>query len=218
MIISFSGLDGVGKTTQINLAVQHLTELGRETQVIRMYDHVSASAWLRNSLRGLRKKKRKKSKGPAAPRPATGYRMDKNRKSGGIVLLRQLVYVADLAVFLMVKFYHETWRRKVVVCDRHLIDSIVNLSNTNRFAELYAKLFLRILPVPDVPILLDVDAEVAFERKPEYPLAYNLERREAYLSVFRRLRRGVIVKTTTIPETQRQIREQIDRAMAGARA
>ena len=89
-------------------------------------------------------------------------------------------------------------------------DSIVNLANTNRFAQIYSRLMLAMTPKPDLPILIDIDAQVAFDRKPEYPLAYNQERREAYLNVFSRIAGAFVVQSTTIPEVQGKIEEKLE--------
>jgi thymidylate kinase len=218
MLISFSGLDGAGKTTHIDLTTRYLEDRGHEIKVLRMYDHVSVSALLRKKIwRPFRRASPTAQRGSTTPiepqeKKVTrkAYRHDKNRKGPVIVTLRQLVYVADLIVFLSVTTWHETLRGKTIICDRHLIDSIVNLADTNRLAELYARALLFVVPKPDLPILLDVDAQIAFDRKPEYPLAYNVERRQAYLAVFRRLRNAAIVPSTTIPEVQQEIEQRVD--------
>jgi len=211
VVISFSGLDGAGKTTHIQLTEQFLLKQQHKVKILRMYDHVSVSAWLRKKgLKGFVRATAFKQSGKAEkekPRLAKGYRSDKNRKEIWLVSMRQLVYLLDLAVFLVVKYYHETLCRAILICDRHLIDSIVNLLNTNRVAAFYSIFLLSIIPKPDIAILIDIKPEVAFQRKPEYPLSYNIERREAYLEVFRKLKGGVIIPSTTISETQSAIEE-----------
>jgi len=220
ILISFSGLDGAGKTTHINLTKSYLEGRGHRVKVLRMYDHISVSALLRKRL--WRRKSRSASR-PEEPRSepsrsasqepvAKTFRLDKNRKGPVIVTLRQVVYLVDLCVFVGVTFFQRRVLGQTIICDRHLIDSIVNLADSNRFAESYSRFMLTIIPKPDVPILIDLDAEVAFERKPEYPLVYNLERRQAYLRVFRRLKGAFVVPSTTIPEVQERIERRLEAA------
>lgn len=225
MLISFSGLDGAGKTTHINLTTRYLEAKGHRIKVLRMYDHVSVSALLRKRLwkplrRAVTGAKDSAQQPAGAPQKRDpnrkGYRRDKNRKGPIIVTLRQLVYAVDLVVFVAITTYQESLRGQTIICDRHLIDSIVNLANTNRVAEAYSRLMLSVLPEPDLPILIDVDAKVAFDRKPEYPLEYNLERRQAYLDVFGRLKNAAIIPSTTIPEVQQEIERRVDSIAAAS--
>lgn len=54
--------------------------------------------------------------------------------------------------------------------DRYLYDSLANLFNTE--SDFYTKFMLKIVPKPNLAILLDTKPEVAFNRKPEYPRSF----------------------------------------------
>ena len=76
-LVSFSGIDGAGKSTQINALCQRLQDLGMKVKVVRFWDDVSRLKWIRESAGH---KLFKGDKGVGAPEaPIT--RKDKNIQS-----------------------------------------------------------------------------------------------------------------------------------------
>lgn len=196
MLITFSGLDGAGKTTQIELLAKYFNVQGRKSRVLRMYEDISISGWFRGRLM-------KKRSSEGSNKPSSPYRHDKNRKDASLVRSRKVAYVADLLSFCLRILFHVGIRREVLILDRYLYDALANLYGTD--SDAYMRFMLRIVPRPDKAIFLDVEPHVAFGRKPEYPPEYYGERREAYLKVFERVPTALVVPTGSIEETHSKI-------------
>jgi thymidylate kinase len=255
MLISFSGLDGAGKTTQIHLLRTFLAERGFDVEPLEMNKNVSASNFMRTKIKPLFSKKARQQQrnapgggrgrgkppaggpgpnGPAAQTrgsndppaveddlswlPPGQYRYDKNRKETSRVVLRQATYIVDLMTLCLVRFYWEGLRRKLVVMDRYIYDSLANLYDTNPIAVAFMNLFVKISPAPTIAFFMDAEPDVAFARKPEYPRDYYTERAAAYRDLFTRIPSGRIVKVRSIDETQEELREIVSKQLNRRRA
>ena len=178
VLVSFSGIDGAGKSTQINHLVDFIRQSGAEPAVISFWDHVVA-------LRKLREFTShsvfKGEKGVGSPdRPVR--RRDKNVRSRLMTLARCAFYLLDaLNINLVLSRFRSKY--DVLIFDRYLYDELANLPLTSAFLRMYVRLLLRLAPRPDVPYLLDADPQKAIERKPEYPLDFVVLNRLAYLSL-----------------------------------
>jgi len=64
---------------------------------------------------------------------------------------------------------------------------------------------LKIIPLPDIAIFLDVDPDVAFRRKPEYPPEFYIERRQAYSIIFKSISSRYIVNSDGVFSAQSKI-------------
>jgi thymidylate kinase len=216
MIVSFSGLDGAGKTTQISRLRDYLASRGAEVYSLTMYDQVSFSG----RLQEWRARAKRVGAGPApaprlaSPRDRAGFRQDKNVFSWSLLFLRMAVYVFD-AVTLRRRLASARGRYDVITCDRFIYDSLANLlSLKNRWwVRAYVRGMLALAPKPDVAVLLDVAPEEAFGRKPEYPLDYAGLRSEAYRAVFSMLPRGrAVFARGGVDEMFGAVRAAVERA------
>src|SRR5256714_4103383 len=149
MLITFSGLDGAGKSTLVRWLQQTLERQNRRVVVFHMNDHVGVYAYLRRLRDRL---------GGAPPRSGTGG-------GGGALhrvrdallwgkLLRRVIYPLDLLLFLAYRLYHEFICRRVVIMDRYFYDTLVDVADGRHWGLL--RMLQRLTPTPDVAVLLDV--------------------------------------------------------------
>jgi thymidylate kinase len=181
MLITFSGLDGAGKTSIITWLRDELERRRRPTVVLHLNDNVGVYALaraVRDRLFGA------KPEGPPRMEPLP-TRLGRVRD--GILWsksLRRLLYPIDLLVFLALRLYVEWFHRRVLIMDRYFYDRLVDVADDAPRGERWLKWLARITPTPDLPVLLEISPEEAFARKGEYTVAYLRRRYSAYHRVF----------------------------------
>jgi len=208
LLISFSGIDGAGKSTQISLLRDVLQLSGRHVQLMTFWDDVVA---LKSFREDLGHKVFKGDKGIGSPE-APIQRRDKNVQSPVLSCIRMALYALDLlSLRRTVKKVLRATRDAdhVVIFDRFLYDELANLRLDRFFQRLYVHAILRFVPKPDLAFVLDADPDAAFARKPEYPLEFLRSNRMAYL------RLAAIAGMTVIPPSSaglahREIRRHVE--------
>jgi thymidylate kinase len=180
MLVSFSGIDGAGKSTQIENLHAHLEANGLKVQHITFWDDV---ARLKGIREGAGHKIFKGDKGVGSP-DAPISRRDKNVRSPLMSLVRLALYAIDaLSLRRIAKQVIQNGTADVIIFDRYLYDELANLNLKSAAMRLYIRLLLRLVPKPDSPFVLDADPVQAFARKPEYPLDFLHLNRNAYIEL-----------------------------------
>lgn len=148
MLVSFSGIDGSGKTTTADATVRKLDDLG--VDAVRRWGRWRPllSYPLMGALFVLLRWRRKDY-----------HRSRLLRRVWGYVLL------ADLSVYSLRHVYPHLLLGRVVCVDRFLIDTVVEMRYDGLYNERAERLLRRVLPTPDACVYLDVPPEVARERK-----------------------------------------------------
>lgn len=200
-IISFSGIDGAGKSTQIEALISSLKSNGAQFQVYRFWDDAVAFRKFREKIslavfRG--------DKGIGSPEKPI-RRRDKNVVAWYLTAWRLVLYTFD-ALKLRSLVARVRQSESLIIFDRYLYDELANLPLANSFVCSYVRFLVRMVPAPEVALLLDADPESATKRKPEYPLDFVHRNRAAYMSVSR-LARMTIVPPGPIDPTSAYIRE-----------
>ncbi len=206
ILIAFSGLDGSGKSTQIEHARSVLEQLGFSTRVLAFWDDVVVFSRYRE---GFVHKVFKSQRGIGTPgRPVE--RRDKNVRGWHVTLARHFMYVAD-ALHLRWVLRRARRSAKVIIMDRYIYDELANLPLANRFSRAFIRLVLTLVPRPDVAYLLDADPEAARARKPEYPVDFMHACRRAYQQL------APVAGMTVIPPLPLpQAREEIETVLRRA--
>jgi thymidylate kinase len=175
-LISFSGMDGAGKSTQIAALKAALEAEGLRVRILTFWDDVAR-------LKGLREASShaifKSEKGVGRP-DAPVNRRDKNVRSAPMTLVRLGLYFLD-AISLRIAV-QRALRPPVdcIICDRYCYDELANLDLNRRLTRLYARMILAITPRPGAPIILDAIPAEARARKPEYPIEFLEFSRQSY--------------------------------------
>lgn len=180
LIVSFSGIDGAGKTTQIEYLRQSLEASGAKVDLIRFWDDVATLKCFREaSSHALFKSE----SGVGTPdRPVN--RQDKNIQTWYMTPIRLFLYLLDSLHLNLIVRRAKRSSADVVIFDRYIYDELANLNLAGSMCQrLYAKWALRWTRSPDAAILLDADPAHARARKPEYPLDFLIRNREAYLDL-----------------------------------
>ncbi len=201
VFISFSGIDGAGKSTQIQNLVDHLTDAGLTVAITTFWDDVVA---LKNLREGVGHKVFKGDKGVGSPE-APIQRKDKNVRTPMITLSRLALYFLDALSLRRVARKARTSGVDVVIFDRYMFDELANLDLQNPFMRAYMRLILNVIPRPEISFILDADPDKAFARKPEYPLEFLHSNRKAYLDLAEILGGMTIVPPSSIEEAKASV-------------
>lgn len=175
--VSFSGIDGAGKSTQIEALRERLLQSGFRVSMLAFWDDVSM-------LTGVREFSGhtlfKGEKGVGSPDKPVNRR-DKNVRSWYMTTVRFFLYFLDALSLCTVVAKQCRSGADVIIFDRYLHDELANLNLQRGISRVYARFLLAITPQPDIAYLLDADPEQARKRKPEYPVEFLHQNRATYL-------------------------------------
>jgi thymidylate kinase len=206
-VVSFSGIDGAGKSTQIEALQAHLRELGFRSTLYTFWDNVVVFPGLREHVSF---KAFQGDKGVGSPdRPIS--RRDKNVTSWYITAARLFLYLLD-AYSLRVAVSGSSFNgADFIIFDRYIYDELVNLPLNHWPVRLYVTMLLPLIPRPDVAYIVDADPEAAHKRKPEYPVEFVRTNRNAYIALSRLVRNMTVLEPLSVDETTIKIKESISK-------
>jgi len=181
-VVSFSGIDGAGKSTQIEALCRHLKELSVPFTLYTFWDNIVVLSGVRETM-SLKAFKGDKGVG-SVDQPIT--RRDKNVTSWQVTAMRLLLYLLDaFSLCVAVSSSVDNGNSEFLIFDRYIYDELANLPLSNPAVRFYIRLLMKFIPRPDVAFLVDADPEAANRRKPEYPLDFVRRNRDAYLRLSR---------------------------------
>ncbi len=176
LLVSFSGLDGSGKSTQVENLQEFLHARGLTTRLLAFWDDVVVLSRYRE---GFVHRVYGSEKGIGAPdRPVN--RRDKNVRKWYLSIIRHALYFLDAIHLAIVVRRTRSGDADVIILDRYIYDELANLPLSNSLSRTFVRLVAAFVPTPDVAYLLDADPEGARARKPEYPVDFLYECRRAY--------------------------------------
>jgi thymidylate kinase len=206
LIISFSGLDGSGKSTQINNVRDQLTAMGYRVKVLAFWDNVVVATKYRE---GFVHKVYKSEQGIGAPDKPVNRR-DKNVRKWYLNLARHGLYLADAIHLRQVIGQQAYSDAHILIMDRYIYDELANLPLANSASRAFARWIGRtFVPTPDLALLLDADPEAAHKRKPEYPVDFMTECRTWYHRLAGLLGTITIVPPLPLEEAKRTVMDHV---------
>jgi thymidylate kinase len=199
--VSFSGIDGAGKSTQIEALRTRLTEAGVCVSLIAFWDDIAR-------LKGIREttghKVFKGEKGVGSPE-APVNRRDKNVQSWYMTGVRFFLYFVDAVSLRLVVRRALRSDGEFIIFDRYAYDELANLKLRNPFVRLYVRLIMKLVPQPDVSFLLDADPVQARARKPEYPLDFLVTCRASYMALCDMIGGITVIPPMPVPDVARSV-------------
>ncbi len=159
MIISFSGIDSAGKTTQINLLMQYLNENQISAKMVWSKARGTPGVvWLKELVR--------RDKGMNFE-----DKMEHRKEVFRNPKKQKLLYVAsmlDLCWYWGIYYRILGWTRKFLVCDRYLWDSYVELNEDFSCIDIDRSLLWKMVkalaPKPKTSFVFIVPPEVSLQR------------------------------------------------------
>ena len=200
-VVSFSGIDGAGKSTQIDALRQHFERRGLTVEVIPFWNRVAQLTSLRE---GAGHHIFKGEKGVGSPDKPVNRR-DKNVRSWPMSVVRLGLYLLDAIATRAAVRRARRSGHGLVIFDRFIYDSLANLSVRRPGVRAYIRLVMSIVPQPDVSYILDADPVQARARKPEYPLEFIYINRQAYLDLTRQIDGLTVVSPGPLEQVKAEV-------------
>src|ERR1700759_2432672 len=168
IFVSFSGMDGAGKSTQIQNLRSRLIDAGLRVSLVTFWDDVARLTQLRE-VSGH--KLFKGDKGVGSPDEPINRR-DKNVRSWPMTAVRYFLYLVDaISLRLVVKKALRS-DADFIIFDRYAYDELANLNLANPIAPAYVRLVRTFARRPQVSYVLDADPVQPRSRKRECPVEF----------------------------------------------
>lgn len=214
MLITFSGLDGSGKSTLIDCVKESLEKQDRRVAV----SHMNYDVGVYPLMRFFFKRFQTDTHAPTEKAFEGNFssRLAKLRyKLFWSKGLRVLIYPADVLIFLAYRMYVEKIKGEVLIMDRYFYDTLVDVTGSRRSFKL--SLLSWLTPKPTLPVYLDISAEEAFARKQEYSVEYLSGRRSSYQKLFGNFPEVLVLSTNhDLDTTQRKLKTALHERLAAS--
>jgi thymidylate kinase len=202
-IVTFSGIDGAGKSTQILALQSWLREAGLTTKLLAFWDDVVVGAHFRETMSRAAFKGDQGIGSPEKPLE----RRDKNVTAWPLMLVRTCFYFADAVHARLKVAALDDSGIDVLIFDRYIYDELANLPLNLPFVRLFVRLVLKLVRKPDIAYVIDADPAAARARKPEYPLDFLGKNRDDYLRLAALSGSITVIEPLTIEGAQSEIRK-----------
>jgi thymidylate kinase len=208
-LITFSGIDGAGKTTQIEHVSSCLQKQGLRVLRLSFWDHVAVWSNMRAGV-GQRTLDSRPADGTAEPLFAP--RNNKHVRKWYLTAARSGMYMLDVARLHRLLASEAVRNSDVVIFDRYIYDQVANIYSSSLAARSYARLLLKQTPAPDLAFVLDASPDAAFARKPEYPLEFVHRNRRTFLRLREFVPQLIVIPDASEEDVRSEIHSHISRS------
>ena len=211
ILISFSGLDGAGKTTQIENLRSLVHAFGMRDALLTFWDNgVVLSRYRERFVHKVYGSER----GIGAPdKPVE--RRDKNVRAWYLSLIRHGLYLLDTLHLRWVVAGARRSKADVIIMDRYIYDELANLPLENPLTRIFVHFVRGLAPKPDIAYLLDADPVAARIRKPEYPVEFMQQSRRAYFMLAELLDTMTVIPPLPLSEAKHQVEQHFLKLLGG---
>ncbi len=209
LVISFSGLDGAGKTTQIENLRALIASLGLRDEQLAFWDNVVVLSRYRE---GFVHKVYKSERGIGAPDKPVN-RQDKNVRAWYLSLARHGLYLLDALHLLWVIAKARRSGADVIIVDRYIYDELANLPLENTLSRAFIRFVNALIPRPDLAFLLDADPVAARARKPEYPVEFMHKSRRCYFLLADLLGTMTVIPPLPLTDAKHEVEQHFLRVL-----
>jgi thymidylate kinase len=165
MFICITGIDGVGKTTHVNLIIEHLRKKGIKCQYkwLRFHHLFSLPLLAFCRVAGYTRM--------SALGDSQKCSYHEFYKSRFVSAVYPWILFFDTFLFTTIKVYIPMFFGTSIVCDRFVYDTLIDLAVATKDHEIYkkpvGKLFLKLIPKNARFVMLDLDKSTIFSRRLE---------------------------------------------------
>jgi thymidylate kinase len=219
LMVTFLGVDGAGKSTVIPRVERDLSPAFAHTKRYHKRSFRSALNWMRPRQIGEYRPQARSAHSEESKFIHDPHTRPPRRLAASLAKLAfwwvdygLLGYATDI--------YPSLARSTLVLFDRYYHDLIVDAKRYRYGGPMWAvQLVSRLIPRPDLVILLDAPPEVLYARKQEFPFAEARRQREAYLDLVKGLSNGYVIDASkpldqVVAEAEQVILEYLARRTA----
>jgi thymidylate kinase len=211
-VITFSGIDGAGKTTQIEYLSSSLQKQGFRVARLSFWDHIAVWSKMRAGVGDRSANVRpgnEKAQTPFAPKN------NKSVRKWYLTAARSGFYMLDVARLRRILASPQIKSCDVVIFDRYVYDQIANIYSPSFAARIYGRVLLKLTPAPDLAFVVDASPDAAFARKPEYSLEFMHKNRQTFLLLQEIVPQLIIVPGAGAEQVRSDINSHISRSRLG---
>lgn len=212
-LISFSGIDGAGKTTQIEYLSTFLKEQGLRVLRLSFWDDVAVWSKMRAGVGGRTLDSSHADQMGVSFSP----RNNKHVRKWYLSAARAGFYMLDVTRLHRVLASEQVSNADVVIFDRYIYDQIANIDSPLFATRSYSRVLLKQTPIPDLAFVLDASPDAAFARKPEYPLEFMHRNRRTFLQLQKLVPRLIVISDARPEDVRSEIIVHISRSRLGER-